>query len=320
MTVTDALNLAEESSDLSGNTTATPWVLLVVDDEPEIHSVTTLALDGFEYAGHGLEILNAYSAAEAKKILGVRDDVAMILLDVVMETDSAGLDLARYIREVMKNKFVRIVLRTGQPGQAPEFSVITSYDINDYKEKTELTRQKLFTCVYTSLSSYRDLMALEKNRLGLLKVIEASADLFECHSVNDFAQGVIEQVSALLYLEQDMIVVCASGIALDKSDGHFEVVATTGCYTALVGQGGYTALPPEVCKRINSAVLAAKNLYGSNYYVGVYTTADDSKHVLYVSGDVKVSVQDFSLLELFARNVALAHEKLLLMAKSKTIE
>ncbi len=316
----DALNLAAESEESGDTAVETRWVVLVVDDEEEVHTVTTLALAGFKYAGHGLEIINAYSAAEARTILTSRNDIAMILLDVVMETDSAGLDLVRYIREILNNKFVRIVLRTGQPGQAPEYSVITEYDINDYKEKTELTRQKLFTCVYTSLSSYRDLIALEKHRKGLLKVIEASADLFEYKSMNSFAQGVIEQVSALLYLEQDLIVVRASGIVLDKSDNHMEVVAATGRFTSIADGGGYEALPPDVCKRINAALLAAKNLYGSDYFVGFYSTSCDSKHILYISGDSKISVQDFSLVELFARNVALAHEKLLLLEKCKRLE
>lgn len=315
MNTHDSLTLADEDAGDSSGFAADMWTLLVVDDEHEVHSVTSLALNGFEYAGRGLDIISAYSAAEAKTILKSRSNIAMILLDVVMETDNAGLELVQYIREVLNNRFVRIVLRTGQPGQAPEYSVITGYDINDYKEKTELTRQKLFTCVYTSLSSYRDLVALEKHRQGLLKVISASADLFECKSLNEFTQGVIEQVSALLYLEQDLIVVRASGIALEKSGSGIEVVAATGRYTDLADHGGYSALPPEVCKRINTAMLSVKNVYGSNYFVGVYTTEGSVKHILYVSGEAKISVQDFSLVEIFAKNVALAHEKLLLMMR-----
>jgi len=42
-----------------------------------------------------------------------------VLLDVIMETDQAGLDLVEFIRDTLKNETVRIILRTGQPGQAP---------------------------------------------------------------------------------------------------------------------------------------------------------------------------------------------------------
>lgn len=167
------LNLPDELP--SGDTPyKKPWKLLVVDDEEEVHAVTRLALGGFEFASRPLQIIGAYSGAEAKKVMSEEKDIAMILLDVVMETDQAGLDVVKYIREELGNRFVRIILRTGQPGQAPEYKVITEYDINDYKQKTELTRGKMFTLVHTSLSSYRDLMALEANRHGLEKVIEAS--------------------------------------------------------------------------------------------------------------------------------------------------
>ena len=96
-----------------------------------------------------------------------------------METDDAGLKVARWIRQDLKNPFVRIILRTGQPGKAPERDVIIDYDINEYKEKTELTVQKLFTTITSALRSYRDLRIIEKNRYGLEQIIKASACLFE---------------------------------------------------------------------------------------------------------------------------------------------
>ena len=115
-----------------------------------------------------------------------------MLLDVVMETDHAGLDVARFVREEARNSFVRIILRTGQPGQAPESKVITDYDINDYKEKTELTSKKLFTLMHAALRSYRDIIALANNKRGLEEIIEASASIFELKSMENFAHGVLE--------------------------------------------------------------------------------------------------------------------------------
>lgn len=134
-----------------------PWKLLIVDDEEEVHRVTRLALASFQYQGRGLQLLSAYSGAEARDCLRRHDDIAVALLDVVMETDRAGLELVSYLRQELGNRHLRIILRTGQPGQAPEREVITRYDINDYREKTELTAQKLFTTVYTALASYAQL-------------------------------------------------------------------------------------------------------------------------------------------------------------------
>jgi CheY-like chemotaxis protein len=130
------------------------WKILIVDDEEDIHSVTRIALKGFTFRGKPVEFYDAYSAAEAEKILKEHPDIALILLDVVMETTNAGLDLVKIIRNKLGNKVTQIIIRTGQPGQAPERDVIVSYEINDYKTKTELTSFKLFTVALASLRAF----------------------------------------------------------------------------------------------------------------------------------------------------------------------
>jgi CheY-like chemotaxis protein len=148
----------------AGDAAGPAWVMLVVDDEPDVLAVTRVALAGLSYQGRGLEIIGAASAAEARGILARRRDIAVILLDVVMETDHAGLDLAREIRQTMELADVRIVLRTGQPGRAPEREVILAFDINDYKSKTELTADRLFSTVVTALRGYADMRELDRMR------------------------------------------------------------------------------------------------------------------------------------------------------------
>jgi diguanylate cyclase (GGDEF)-like protein len=140
------------------------WKILVVDDEQQVHEVTRLALKNFKFEDKPLEIISAYSGQEAQHILDRHPDTAVLLLDVVMETSYAGLDLVKYVRENLHNFFVRIILRTGQPGEVPEISIIKGYDINDYKTKTELTQQKLFSALVTAIRSYRDIVTIEDAR------------------------------------------------------------------------------------------------------------------------------------------------------------
>jgi diguanylate cyclase (GGDEF)-like protein len=140
------------------------WKILVVDDERQVHEVTRLALKNFKFEDKPLEIISAYSGQEAQIILTQHPDTAVLLLDVVMETKYAGLDLVKHIRESLNNLFVRIILRTGQPGEAPEISIIKDYDINDYKTKTELTQQKLFSSLVTAIRAYRDIVTVEDAR------------------------------------------------------------------------------------------------------------------------------------------------------------
>ncbi len=137
------------------------WRVLIVDDEPAIHTATKLVLVNYEFEGKRLEVLSAYSAKEAKEALAADPSIALMLLDVVMEHDHAGLDLVDYVRNELDMRHLRIIIRTGQPGLAPEDDVIRRYDIEGYRQKTELTVAKLHSTVTTGLRSYSELSRVE---------------------------------------------------------------------------------------------------------------------------------------------------------------
>ncbi|MCG6322338.1 DUF3369 domain-containing protein, partial [Vibrio alginolyticus] len=149
-----------------------------------------------------LELISALSGQEARQILQQQTDIAVAFVDVVMETEHAGLELVKFIREQLKNRLIRLVLRTGQAGQAPEDIVIKEYEIDDYKEKTELTTQKLKTVLYSMLRAYRDLCLIEEQKEGLSKVIQASAYVQNTTSLQHYASAVLEQLTSLLKLEK----------------------------------------------------------------------------------------------------------------------
>ncbi|MEO1432724.1 MAG: ATP-binding protein [Cyanobacteria bacterium J06633_8] len=130
------------------------YQILIVDDEPGIHDITKLLLNNFSFEGKNLELLSAFSGKEAEEVIQKYPNIALILLDVIMETDDAGLNFVKYVREEIKNNLVRIVLRTGQPGMVPEDTIVEKYDIDDYKTKTEITQIRLFTTVRTALRVY----------------------------------------------------------------------------------------------------------------------------------------------------------------------
>ncbi|MYM73726.1 PAS domain S-box protein [Duganella sp. FT134W] len=165
----------------SGSANATPapppWRVLIVDDDVDVHVVTKFSLSNACFQGRRLSFLHAYSGEEALNVLRNTPDIALVLLDVIMETSDAGLHVARQIRDTLHNNLVRIVLRTGQPGQALEHSIILDYDINDFWCKTDLTTRKLFTTVISSLRAYAGLEEAQRHTQALQLELDAARKL-----------------------------------------------------------------------------------------------------------------------------------------------
>jgi diguanylate cyclase (GGDEF)-like protein len=174
------------------------WRILIVDDDADVHSTTTFALAGLEIQDRPLEFLHAHSASAARALLAREPDIAVILLDVVMEQPEAGLHLVRHIRETLGMTDVRIILRTGQPGYTPEMEAIRDLDINDYRTKSELTRTKLYTTVAAAVRAYQQLHALGAGRAGLERIVHAGTELMRLHGARDVARSVLQQAAALL--------------------------------------------------------------------------------------------------------------------------
>jgi len=288
-----------------------PWAVLVVDDDPQIHDMTRLLLKKFVFQGRGAELMSAYSAAEAKAILEKRSDIAVILLDVVMESEDAGLKLVRIIREDMGNKRSRIVLRTGQPGQAPEKDVILNYDINDYKSKTELTAQKLFTTMVASLRSYQDIVAIERNRVGLEKILNASSSLFDKRSMREFVEGAIIQLEALLRGKEGSIL-CCQVKNTQATREEIVILAGTRGFAPHVGHTLRSCLPDEICAEIEDAFHTQRNVFEKDRCILVFRTHDHGANVFFLRRPEPFTQDERTLLEVFCTKVAIGFDNVCL--------
>jgi response regulator RpfG family c-di-GMP phosphodiesterase len=314
--MSDTLLFAEDNEEEVKQLKGT-WKVLIVDDEPEVHSVTKLALSDFTFQEKGISFLSAYSGEEAKKLFHQHNDIAIVLLDVVMETDEAGLEVAQYIRDELNNYYTRIILRTGQPGQAPERDVIVNYDINDYKSKTELTAQKLFTVVIASLRSYRDITVIDENRRGLEKIISASADLFTIRSLESFIEGIIQQLSSLMGGTEDAAYITSAvaaphPIELNEPE-EFYVFSGKGEYKDQEGELLQDVVKGEQLEACQKA-LAERTLVYGDAYVAAYC---QGKHaygsLLYLSGlPRKLNSLDKELLQIFSQHVQIAFDNVLI--------
>ncbi|WP_462157793.1 DUF3369 domain-containing protein [Pseudoalteromonas sp. GB56] len=296
------------------------WKILIVDDEPEVHAVTKLALSDFEFQDKKLEFISAYSGEEAKRLIELHSDAAIVLLDVVMETDDAGLRVAEFIRTQANNQHVRIILRTGQPGQAPERQVIINYDINDYKSKTELTAQKLFTVVMASLRSYRDILAIEQSRQGLEKIITASRDLFSVHSLENFIQGVMQQLTSLLGSVEEAMYATTLVASTPQNNGkqahELVVFAGRGEFEQCEGKPLKEVLNDEQYAACSQALSEQGIVYKDNYLFAHCLSKYNNNAMLYMSGVPKeLTATQRNLIEIFTQNVQIAFENVQLQSE-----
>jgi signal transduction histidine kinase len=285
------------------------WKIAIIDDDHAVHDGTRFALSDYRLNGQGLEILSAYSAADGRQLLRSHPDVAVVLLDVIMETDTAGLDLVEFIREDLKNETVRIILRTGQPGQAPERRVIVDYDINDYKAKTELTADKLFTALTAALRSYLQLQRMVETRRGLEIIIEAASALFDFRSMQRLAEGVLTQVSSLLNVD------CAGILVLrepDYSQEGFSVLAGSGCYSRFIGSGLSEILDQDLRRLVQEAFTRRRHEFSPQRSVLYIQTLSGREVVVVLEAARQLSDTDRALVEIFCSRFSIAFDNVIL--------
>ncbi len=319
-----------------------PWKILIVDDDMDVHHVTKLALKRFHFLGRPLQLISAYSAAESLTYLQNEKEIAVAFIDVVMEEEDSGLKLVHYIRKELQNSLIRIILRTGQPGMAPEKSVVTDYDINDYKEKTELTSQKLYTTLVTALRSFDDLNIIERNRIGLEKIITSSADMFKYQSMTLFANGILDQIVALLRINPNALYGQTSSFAAvsactpmndeasieNERTGDFsnstvicadvKIMAATGSYLPLVGNNldSLVGKADDVIALIKASCKKRKSIFLEDSFLIYFESSLSSRNVIYFTGVKNLNDWDLRLLEVFSKHIAIAFDNNVLRHES----
>jgi signal transduction histidine kinase len=224
-----------------------------------------------------------------------------------METDSAGLDLVHYIRNTLKNENVRIILRTGQPGQAPERRIIVDYDINDYKAKTELTADKLFTSLTAALRSYQQLQRMVETRRGLEIIIDAASTLYDFKSMQRLAEGVLTQIASLLNVNCAGILVLRDSV---KANDSFSVLAGSGCYSRFIGAAG--ALDSELHDVVREAFRRRDHQFLPRRSVLYVRTGSGRELVVLLESCKQLSDTDRALIQIFGSRLSVAFDNVIL--------
>lgn len=290
----------------SEHLTQSTWKVLIVDDEDFVHQVTRSVLENVEIDSRTVELISAYSGKEALEMLHLHDDIAVIFLDVVMETDNAGLQICKDIREKLNNEMVQIILRTGQPGANPEHETVLKYKINDYKDKTELSAQKLFTCLVSALRSYQDLVKVKQNKIGLDKIIIATQQLSKAPSIPLFMDGVLSQLITVIdYCERSFVFEVATHTP-DNASQQVRLMSSFGWENNEHTSEYIEHLQQRVViNRKQYQPLLQEKEYACDFYFG-----KDLQYVLYLEAGRNINNLDLELLQILSTNIQSALENL----------
>ena len=300
-----------EQEDIPETPSLTPWKVVIVDDDPEVHHITQLSLSDFKFEGKEIEFVNLYSGSDAKQYFLENADVALVLLDVVMESDDAGLKVADYLRKELQNTYTRIVLRTGQPGSAPEHSIFQNYDIDGYIAKTNMTVNVLKQSMYIALRSYRDLQRIQNYQKGLEVVVSAITNLNQIDDVMSLSKSILTQISGIFNMDHAQFLV--TGL-----QGYTKGVTKNELWDIVLESNDARSMEESksehhAFKSISNKILhSKKNISEENIYGYYYTSNKKTESAFILKTEQPLSDTAKKLLALYATNVVITMENLIL--------
>ncbi len=208
-----------------------------------------------------------------------------------------------------KNQAIRLILRTGQAGTAPEAKVIKEFDINDYKEKTDFTAGKMTTTVYASIRAYRDIMTIQRSLDAFKQLIKSTHDLLKISEFRPFGSAALNHLLTLMDVESSALYIARSQRDFNEEQTSL-IIACTGKYVCETDNLDSSDINPKVKQLIKQAFEEKKHCTSQDYFVGYYETSPDASSVLYIEFEDDAEHFKSSVAELFATNVALILESL----------
>lgn len=313
----DILVFAAET-EVAGNVARlAPWRILVVDDDSDVHDATRFGLGSLRVFGRPLQLTHAYSGKEAMALLTeCRDEFAVILLDVVMEREDAGLQLVDFIRNKLLIVNTRIILRTGQPGRAPEVETITRYDINDYRTKNELTQDKLHASLATALRSYKQLRRLDDTRRGLEIIVSAGNQFIAEQGMITFAEGVITQIASLIGVTPDGLVCVASEEPVENKSGKdYRIIAAAGQFRHLIQKSLQEIGDEFIVGQLTQALETRQSIIQPHSATLYFCKSRDEGFAAFIDSTIPIKEVDQDLLAIFCTNISLCAKNIALVAE-----
>lgn len=279
------------------------WRILIAGDEEGVRETIKYALCDVEVCGRKIEFHDAYNSEMTLRLLESIPDVAVLLLDIVMEKANVGLDLISVIRNDLKMSDVRIVLRGDESNKIPSMDIIRDYDINDCQFKHELTQEKLFILMTSSIRAYKQICTIQNSKRGLDLILRASSELIARERLNDFSYGIIVHMASLLRVPKNGVVCVRRETGFTGE--YLLIIAASGDYYPLLGKSLSDMSQILVQGMLKESLDKRCSIFhekGVAFYLGSRTGGGMSGFVV---TDRRISDVDQYLLKIFCGNISL---------------
>ena len=300
-----------------------PWHVLSVEDDPDYQKTLELCLNGLEVEGRPIVLHKAQSATEASTFLSNRNDISVILLDVVMEEDDAGLKLVSTIRDVINDNRVRIILLTGQASLAPQKDIMANYDIDEYWNKVDLTSEKLKSLIIANIRNWDTLNQLYIAKRGLQIIVDASRSITRSNDLQSFTSTVLNEISRVIQIEETDGIVCVNFNDANTPET-FQILATTITYISLNNKAlndYLTTLEKEdyntVLGLVDKVKSTKQHQFDGSWNILFFSTKeyDKASYLFIVRTNSQIKQQHINLLNVFSDNISTRFANLALMNK-----
>ena len=288
------------------------WVVLSVEDNQPYQDVLESALQEVSFKGRKIELLRATSAASAATILSKRQDISLILLDIVMETDDAGFYLIDTIRNVIGDELVRIVVLTGQPGVKPHDKAINEYNISEYWNKTDLSADKLKSVVVSNLRTWEISQELQIARRGLQMIVDASRSLTARQDTSEFAHTVLEEIARVINVPNTGGIVCIVKTGIESLQ-LAPIVAASSHFRELIDarlENVFSIYDEDRKQRVEKAIFEAwqtqQHIFENDFTLLFFDTSehDEKQYLMLVDSPHALDSNQLNLLQAFAENIS----------------
>ena len=288
------------------------WVVLSVEDNQPYQDVLESAIQEVAFEGRKIELLRASSAASAATILSKRQDISLILLDIVMETDDAGFYLIDTIRNVIGDELVRIVVLTGQPGVKPHDKAINEYNISEYWNKTDLSADKLKSVVVSNLRTWQISQELKIARRGLQMIVDASRSLTARQDTLEFAHTVLEEIARIINVPNTGGIVCIVKTGIESLQ-LAPIVAASSHFRELINarlESVFSVYNDDKKERVEKSIFEAwqtqQHLFENDFTLLFFDTSehDDKQYLMLVDSPHQLDTNHLNLLQAFAENIS----------------